>query len=124
MARRTIFLLLTMLLAFMAASTAGAENAKSTACLGKPYSYAGLQSQTTAHGVAATLAPVNAPDVTDGHVGGWIGVGGTNSGPGGVAEWLQVGLSAFGPSRTTRMYYEVTTAGADPKYVELAANVA
>ena len=124
MARRTIFLLATMLLAFVAASAAGAENARSTACLGKPYSYAGLQSQSTAHGVAATLAPVAAPDVTDGHVGGWIGVGGTKSGPGGVAAWLQVGLSAFGPSQTTRMYYEVTTAGSDPKYVELATNVA
>ena len=43
----------------------------------------------------ATLVPIQAPSVIDGHVGGWVGVGGTDAGPGGVAEWLQVGFAAF-----------------------------
>ena len=109
---------------FLAVSPAEGGKSNSNACGAKEFAYAGLQSENIAHGVSATIAPLALPTVADGHVGGWIGVGGTKSGPGGVAAWLQVGLSAFGPSQTTRMYYEVTTAGSDPKYVELAAQVA
>ena len=64
-----------------------------------------------------------APLVSDGHVGGWIGVGGTSAGPGGVAEWLQTGLAAFAGSQM-EMYYEVTVPGARPRYVELRSAVA
>jgi len=123
MARRTILLLATLLLSVLAASSAEAETSKSSACVGKPYSYAGLQSETKAHGVAATLSPIAAPAVADGHVGGWIGVGGANVGPGGVTEWLQAGFASFDHEQRSRMYYEVTLPGAAPKYVELSESI-
>ena len=83
------------------------------------FSYAGLQGDRTARGVSATLASTVAPSVSDGHVGGWIGLGGTSTGPGGTAEWLQTGLAAFPGDQTMQMYYEVTLAGSKPRYVEL-----
>jgi hypothetical protein len=104
------------------ASTATAQTS-ATACLNKPYSYAGLQSEQKAYGVAATLVPTAAPAVVNGHVGGWIGLGGTEEGPGGVAEWLQVGLAAMTRDASYRMYYEVTVAGAAPRFVEIAPRV-
>jgi hypothetical protein len=122
-ARRITSILALLLLAFVAASAAEAGSTRSTACVGKDYSYAGLQSDSKAHGVSATLAPTAAPSVTDGHVGGWIGVGGTDVGPGGKPEWLQVGLAAFTSDLTSRMYYEVTAAGKDTRFVQLAAKV-
>jgi len=96
---------------------------RSNACGSKAYSYAGLESARKAHGVSATLAPIATPSVADGHVGGWIGVGGTTAGRGGAAEWIQVGLSAFAADTASRMYYEVTVAGSPPRYVELDARV-
>jgi hypothetical protein len=122
-ARRVSSVLILLTIAILAVSPAEAENSKSSACVGREYSYAGLQSARKAHGVAATLVPVRAPFVSDGHIGGWIGVGGTDGGPGGAAEWIQIGFAAFGPSRRIRMYYEVTVAGSEPRYVELDANV-
>jgi len=64
------------------------------------------------------------PAVVAGHVGGWVGVGGTQAGPGGTAEWLQVGLAAFPGDQTMQMYYEVTLPRTQPRYVELQSNVA
>jgi hypothetical protein len=122
---RTAQLVAVLCLAFLAASPAQGGSSKANGCGVNPFSYAGLQSDIKAHGVSATLVPIKAPNVFDGHVGGWVGVGGTNAGPGGVAEWLQVGFAAFSGanSRTSRMYYEVTVAGATPRYVELDPNV-
>src|SRR6266498_3167281 len=109
-------------LALLVAAPAEGGGGKSTACVGREFSYAGLQSNVKAHGVSATIAPAAAPSVSDGHVGGWISVGGTDAGPGGVAEWIQVGLAAFTSDQASRMYYEFTAAG-EPHYVELAASV-
>ena len=132
MLKRSVQLLTVLCLAFAAASAAQAASSKlggtarATGCNGQAYSYAGLQSNAKAHGVAATLVPMSAPSVIDGHVGGWVGVGGTDAGPGGVAEWLQVGFAAFSGSDGTRsrLYYEVTRPGVNPKYVELDPSVA
>jgi hypothetical protein len=110
-------------LGLLVASPADGGGFRSSACVGREFSYAGLQSKNTAGGVAATIAPTAAPFVSDGHVGGWIGVGGTDAGPRGVAEWIQVGLAAFTSDRASRMFYEVTVAGSEPRYVELAATV-
>ena len=100
---------------------APAEGGKSspTACGAKEFSYAGLQSDNKAHGVSATLTPLAQPSVSDGHVAGWIGVGGTDAGPGGVAEWLQTGFASFAPDSTIHLYYEVTIAGRSPQYQEI-----
>jgi hypothetical protein len=105
-------------------ATSASVAASATACIGKPYSYAGLQGATDANGVSAVLSPTAAPAVFDGHVGAWIGVGGVNAGPNGVAEWLQTGLAAFTDDRTSHLYYEVTAPGSAPAYHEVRASVA
>jgi hypothetical protein len=61
-------------------------------------------------GARATLPVVRKPDVRDGHVGGWIGIGGPGLRPGGSDQWLQAGYSAF-PDGTLQMYYEITLLG-------------
>ncbi len=111
-----------VLVAVVAASQAGARM-RTTGCATSAYSYAGLQASTEAGGVSATLAAVGTPTVTDGHVGGWIGVGGPNAGPGGKPEWIQVGFASFSPDPSIRVYYEVAVADASPRYVELARNI-
>lgn len=111
------------LLGVLAASPAEGRT-EASSCGVQAFSYAGLQAANTAHGVSATLDSTAAPLVSDGHVGGWIGLGGTSAGPGGKAEWLQTGLAAFPGDQTMQMYYEVTVAGSKPRYVELDSSVA
>lgn len=125
MARRTasILVLLGLLsLAFLAASPAEGQSSQA-ACGSSSYAYAGLQADRRASGVAATLVPLETPSVSFGHVAGWIGVGGTDAGPGGTAEWIQVGLTSIDNDETSRMYYEVTVPGSAPRYVELDPSV-
>lgn len=110
-------------LVFLVAAPAEGGSTLAIGCGVQPYSYAGVQADSKAHGVEATLDPTVAPAVTDGHVGGWIGLGGTDAGPGGAAEWIQVGLAAFTAQDTSQIYYEVTVAGSQPKYHEVAANI-
>ncbi len=86
------------------------------------YSYAGFQSANRGHGVRATLVALGNPQVRNGHVAAWVGVGGAGLGPNGSDQWLQVGLNAF-HGTGSNLYYEVTTGGAPPRYHELAANV-
>ena len=117
-------MLAVVLLGVLAASPAEGGSTQTSSCGVKAFSYAGLQAGRTAHGVSATLASTAAPSVSDGHVGGWIGLGGTSAGPGGAAEWLQTGLAAFPGDQTMQMYYEVTVAGSKPRYVELGSSVA
>lgn len=121
--RRTIPIVGLLALVFLVAAPAEGGSAFSTGCGIRSYSYAGMQAENTAHGVEATLDPLTAPAVTDGHVGGWIGLGGTDAGPGGVAEWIQTGLAAFPSDDTSQIYYEVTVAGSQPQYTEVAANI-
>jgi hypothetical protein len=92
-------------------------------CGKQGYSYAGFQSASRGHGVRATLVALDKPDVRNGHVAAWIGVGGRGLGPNGSDQWLQVGLSAF-HGTGSNLYYEVTAAGSRPRYHELAADVA
>jgi hypothetical protein len=119
---RIVSILMLFSVVFFGVSPAEGGKSNSNACGAKELSYAGLQSENTAHGVSAMLAPLAFPTVSDGHVGGWIGVGGTEAGPGGTAEWLQVGLASFAPDNSIHLYYEVTIAG-QSRYHELASNV-
>jgi len=133
--KRSAYLIGVLCLAFIAASSAQGARAKQSAgakestgarasgCGQGAYSYAGLQSNSKAHGVSATLLQVKAPSVLDGHVGGWVGVGGTSSGPNGAAEWIQVGFAAFSDSPESQLYYEVTVAGSSPRYVTVDPDV-
>ena len=88
----------------------------------KTYSYAGLVSSRDGHGVRATLEALKVPSVSWGHVAAWVGVGGTNAGPRGEAEWIQVGYAGFYGGES-RLYYEITQPGAAPRFVEVEDDV-
>ena len=92
-------------------------------CGPRGYAYAGVQARTGADGISATLAAVANPVVERGHVAGWVGVGSPDEGPGGTAQWIQVGLNSE-PGTPSKLYYEVTRSGLAPAYFELAASVA
>jgi len=94
----------------------------SRGCGPRGYAYAGVQSRTNGAGISATLAAIAQPLVEHGHVAAWVGVGSTNEGPGGTAEWIQVGLNSE-PSTAAKLYYEVTRGGGSPEYVELDSTV-
>ncbi|MEO5576092.1 MAG: hypothetical protein ABIR67_01885 [Gaiellaceae bacterium] len=120
--RHAVRLLLPLLVAAVAASSsAPAAPARSRTCA-DGYTYAGRLSATRAHGVQATLTALSKPEVADGHVAAWVGVGGVGEGPNGSDAWLQVGLSAL-PDSESSLYYEVTRPGAAPTYVELKTGI-
>jgi hypothetical protein len=114
----------TLLCLIFAASSQSARNGPSTGVCGvNAYSYAGIQAASTAGGISATLAATTVPAVLNGHVGAWIGLGGTHAGPGGTAEWIQAGLAAFTSDRT-ETYYEVTLPGSPTTFTRLESNIA
>jgi hypothetical protein len=86
------------------------------------YGYAGHQSALAASGIRATITPLRAPAVRDGHVAGWIGVGGPGAGPGGASQWLQAGIAAL-PGAGLLVYTELMRPGGKPRFrlVELDA---
>lgn len=107
----------------LAVALASAPEAAALEPCGKAgYSYAGFQSANRGHGIRATLVTLANPQVRNGHVAAWVGVGGRGLGPNGSDQWLQVGLNAFNGTGTN-LYYEVTTGGAPPRYHEIAADV-
>ena len=121
--RRSSLLALTLALCAAAlVSSARPADAASPSCSSSPYAYAGLFGRQKVGGVRATITAVTQPDVADGHVAGWVGVGGTNEGPNGRAEWIQVGLSGFSGG-TSQLYYEVTQPGKSPSYTTVVDSV-
>ena len=122
MARIASILSLAFVLVFIVAP-AQAGDSRVSGCTHTEFQYAGLQSNITAHGVRATITQLRFPTVTDGHVAGWVGVGGVDAGPKGQPEWLQAGYAAFSPSKTTDLYYEVTLLGKIPAYHQVLTNV-
>ncbi len=87
------------------------------------YSYAGLSAPSRAYGVSAVVTPLNAFDVLNGHVAGWVGVGGPGEGPGGSNEWLQIGLSGFPGITGSDVYYEIALPHRFPTYHQVATAV-
>jgi len=92
------------------------------ACGFSAYSYAGVLSTQSRHGVSAAITPIGAPTVRGGHVAAWVGVGGEGLGPGGTDEWLQAGISAR-PGEGIALYYELALPGAAPRYVMLKGHL-
>jgi hypothetical protein len=119
---RALLVIPLALLTLVIAAPPAAPAQSVAACGQSGYGYAGHLSSATAHGVAATVREVTAPQVADGHVAAWVGVGGVGQGPGGSDAWIQVGLSAF-PDSTTKLYYEIAQPGAAPRYTELSADI-
>jgi hypothetical protein len=93
-----------------------------TSCTSKAYAYAGLTSNVTARGIKATVTTLTAALVPDGHVAGWIGVGGTDAGPNGQAEWLQAGLNTQAGSGS-ELYAEITQPGVGTTYKTLLSQI-
>jgi hypothetical protein len=107
-------------LAFPASTSA--ESSAATLVCKVGYAYTGAEDSSTRAGIRAGLGTVSAPRVMSGHVGGWVGVGGPNAGPGGTAEWLQAGYSGF-DTRQAEIYYEVATPGKPPAYHTIEAGL-
>jgi len=100
---------------FCASSAAAGVTA---ACTARPYAYAGLVANAYRPGIKATIAATKPADVKNGHVAGWIGVGGPKAGPNGTAEWLQAGLNVVADG-SAEIYSEQTTPGQSPVYTTL-----
>ena len=116
MGPRTLATLISVL-AFAAAPAAA------HACGSGGYSYAGVSSRDTVYGVGAALTSLAAPAVQNGHVAGWVGVGGPGLGPNGSSEWIQVGYSGFPGLRVGSLYYEVALPGRSPTYHEVSSAI-
>ena len=95
--------------------------AAASACGPNGYSYAGVGAPTWGSGISAVITPLGPFDIANGHVAGWVGVGGPGQGPNGTDEWLQIGLSGF-PGLYTDIYYEVARPGQFVEYHEVLAN--
>ena len=93
------------------------------ACGSSGYTYAGIASLKSGFGIGSRLTATNDPLVQNGHVAGWIGVGGPKKGPHGADEWIQVGFSAFPGSPLSNLYYEVARPGKEPVYHEVASAI-
>ena len=113
---RVLVAVLVATAAFVAAFALAAPSRADTIVCGKEgYSYAGAQNAGGARGVVAALTTVAAPQVQNGHVAAWVGVGGAGAGPGGTDEWMQVGVATFADGQSM-IYTEVTEPGAGPKF--------
>jgi hypothetical protein len=109
----------------LAATTAkaAATAAPAASCTPHPYAYAGLYSNRPAQGIQAVVTALAPAQVSDGHVAGWIGVGGTHVGPGGQAEWLQTGVNTM-VGGDSELYVEITQPGRPIRYVTVASGIA
>jgi hypothetical protein len=97
----------TLLLAAACFAAVAAAPSRAATCGAGSYSYAGVGSKAATSGVSATIRPTVVPNVRDGHVAGWIGVGGVGEGPNGMDEWMQVGLTTDAGQTTSRIYLEI-----------------
>jgi len=93
------------------------------ACGSSGYSYAGVTSQSRVHGVGAAITALATPSVQNGHVAGWVGVGGPGLGPHGSSEWIQIGYSGFPGLTVGSLYYEIALPGRQPTYHEVLSAV-
>jgi hypothetical protein len=93
------------------------------ACGTSGYSYAGVTSQSRVHGVGAAITALASPAVQNGHVAGWVGVGGPGLGPHGSSEWIQIGYSGFPGLTLGSLYYEIALPGRQPTYHEVLSAV-
>jgi hypothetical protein len=115
---------LRLLLVVAAIATAALSSAAGALACGNSggYSYAGVGAASRAYGVTALISPLDAFDVINGHVAGWVGVGGPGEGPNGTNEWIQVGYAGFPSITGSDIYYEVAQPGG-PTYHQVSAGL-
>ena len=87
------------------------SRAAAAVCGEGTFAYAGIVGREPACGVAAAITSTVVPTVRDGHVDGWIGVGGVGLGPNGADEWIQIGLTSVPGDAENRIYYEIQRPG-------------
>jgi hypothetical protein len=116
---------LRLLLATAAVAAAALAGATGALACGNTdgYSYAGLGAPTHAYGISAIITPLPPFDILNGHVAGWVGVGGPGQGPNGTNEWLQVGYAGFPSITGSDIYYEVALPGRFPTYHQVSAGL-
>lgn len=114
---RRLAALLTLASALSLSATALAPAAPQ-GCETRAYTYAGFGAARRSYGIAATVTALRTPDVRNGHVAGWIGIGGPGQGANGTDEWLQVGMSAF-TDGVAELYYELALPGQAPQYTKI-----
>jgi hypothetical protein len=113
---------LLLVTAALAAAALGVGAGRALACGNSSgYSYAGVGASSPGYGISATITPLDAFDVLNGHVAGWVGVGGPGEGPNGTNEWLQIGYSGYPSITGSDVYYEVALPGRVPTYHQVAA---
>lgn len=103
-------------------ATAGSRACLTDAAGNGGYTYAGHQATHRGHGVRATIAAVQAPEVAAGHVAGWIGLGGPGQGAKGENLWIQAGLGSM-PGMGTFVYAEVVQSGREPQFILIEEDV-
>jgi hypothetical protein len=105
-----------------ASKTATAGRACGDALGENGYAYAGHQATYRGHGVRATLTVIRQPNVTAGHVAGWVGVGGPGQGANGEDAWIQAGVASM-PGMDPFIYAEITREGRDPEFILIEQGV-
>jgi hypothetical protein len=116
---------LLFLTAVVAAVALGAGAARALACgNSNGYSYAHIAASSNAFGISAQIAQTSVFDIFNGHVAGWVGIGGTGEGPHGSNEWLRVGSSALPGITGSDIYYEVALPRRFAIYHEVSTGVA
>ena len=111
--------------AAVAAVALGSGAARALACgNSQGYSYTPIGSSSDAFGISAQIAQTSPFDILNGHVAGWVGVGGKGEGPYGSSEWLRAGSAAFPGITGNDIYYEVARPGTYPSYHEVLTGVA
>jgi hypothetical protein len=111
MFRLPILVAAATLAAACAFAAMGRAAAPAGVCGEGAYAYAGIGGHDLVRGVSATIAPAAAPRVRDGHVDGWVGVGGQGAGPKGADEWIQIGLTSVPNDAQNSIYYEIVRPG-------------
>ena len=87
------------------------------------YSYAGHQASSRGHGIRAAIALTRAPEVSAGHVAGWVGVGGPGQGARGGDAWIQAGIASLRGLGTV-LYAEIKREGQQSELVLADESVA
>lgn len=116
---------LRLLLVFAAvAAVALGGAARALACGNSAgYSYAGVGAPSNAYGISALISPLNPLDILNGHIAGWVGVGGPGEGPNGSDEWLQVGYAGWPGITGSDLYYEVAKPGGAPTFHDISTGL-
>jgi hypothetical protein len=82
-----------------------------------------MRAPSSAYRISARIAQLNAFDILNGHIAGWVGVGGPGAGPHGSNEWLRVGSVAFPGITGSDIYYEVAPPDTYPTYHVVSTGV-